>query len=157
MTNIITIQELLASMPRISTELTDEQLRLAIADAEDFYLRPRFGDTQWLEWLDNPAAHEVEIEGGRTEDGKVLAGLKQAEVHIVYAHLLYDNLYVSAFGSVRKKDDYSEHPSREDIYRLCHYHWTLGNAYVRELAQYLGLKWEPWNDVANNFFSEFPS
>lgn len=157
MTNIITIEDLLTSMPRISTELSDEQLRLAIADAEDFYLRPHFGDEQWIEWLNNPYDHQVEIEGGITEDGKVLAGLKQAEVHIVYAHLLYDNLYVSAFGSVRKKDDYSEHPSREDIYRLCHYHWTLGNAYVRELALYLGIKWEPWNDVANNFFSEFPS
>ena len=157
MANIITIQQLLDAMPRISSELSDEQLRLAISDAEDFYLRPRFGDARWIEWLENPYGHQVEIEGGVTEDGKVLAGLKQAEVHIVYAHLLYDSLYVSAFGSVRKNDDFSEHPSRDEIYRLCHYHWTLGNAYVRELVLYLGGKWEPWDSDWNNFFSEFPS
>lgn len=155
-TTIITEGELLAAMPRISDESYSVNIEMAIKDAELFYVKPRIGDAMYQEYVENPSDHYTELYGGPTTDHAEilwLAGLRQAEFHLVYAHLLRDNAYVSVFGSVRKKDDYSEQLSVGEIMKLAHYHWTLGTAYLRELCEYLGIK---WNETVNNdYFNEY--
>ena len=153
MDTIVTVSELLAAVPRITTELSDDGILQAIYDVERFYVKDRIGDALYLACLQYPAQHQIEIEGGVTDDGRVIEGLRQVICHMAYAHLLYDNLYVSSFGTTLKKDDYSEHPSREDIYRLCHFHWTVGSAYMREFCSWKGIKLEP--GANNDFFNEF--
>lgn len=156
---IITEGELLAAMPRVSDESYSVNITMAIKDAELFYIKPRIGDELYAEYINSPMEHQTELYGGQVaqdgEDSETvwLAGLRQAEFHLVYAHLLRDNAYVSVFGSVRKKDDYSEQLSVGDIMKLAHYHHTLGTAYLRELCEYLGIK---WNDRTNNdYFNEY--
>ena len=153
MNTIVSVDELLWAMPRITTELSDSNLEQAIFDVERFYVKDRIGDALFIEYIQNPLTHQIELEGGVTDDGKVIAGLKQVIFHLAYAHLMYDNLYVSAFGTTRKRDDYSEHPSREDIYRLCHFEWTVGSSYMREFCAWKGIKLEPNGN--NDFFNEF--
>lgn len=158
-TTIITEGELLAAMPKISDEAYSMNIEMAIKDTELFYIKPRIGDELYAEYIDNPTDHQTELYGGPTgQDGgnpEILwiAGLRQAEFHLAYAHLLRDNAYVSIYGTVQKRDDYSDQLSVDNIMKLAHYHWTIGTAYLRELCEYLGIK---WNDRTNNdYFNEY--
>lgn len=156
---IITEGELLAAMPKISDEVYSASMEMAIKDAELFFIKPRIGDDLYAEYIEHPTDHQTELYGGLVqqdgEDSETiwLAGLRQAEFHLVYAHMLRDNAYVSVYGVSVKKDEYSDQLSAEGIMKLAHYHWTIGNAYLRELCDYLGLK---WNEAVNNdYFCEY--
>lgn len=67
---------------------------------------------------------------GGDVDGKLLLGLNKSIGYIAYALLLRDNVFVSAFGSVQKKDDYSQQADPQDIARM---HYAEGESGLREV------------------------
>lgn len=154
---IITIDELLSCGLQISEELSNERLQMAIYTAEQYVVRPRLGDDMYLAVTDDPDTYYEVINGGTvTKDDKqiVLAGLKQAMYHLVYAFLLRDNLTVTVFSSVRKTDEYSENVGDDKILAVGMHHGEIGLWYLKEVTDYFGIKNEA-KHLPNSYFSEY--
>ena len=89
--------------------------------------------------VDSP--YDVRIAGGIYTDERghrrYIAGAKTAIAHIVFAWLLSNNIASTTFGSVRKKDDYSDNV---DPFTLCRQYYTIGRQMLRDLCSVMGWK-----------------
>lgn len=132
---ILTAQEFLDSGLPIASDITETEAAMSINTVEQFYMRPRIGDLKWADMVTNPTEYETAIEGGVT-----LAGLKQAEMHLVYAWCLYDRYRVTRYTTVVKNDEHSADPSKDEIMDVAKQHWEIGEVFVRELLKYLQIK-----------------
>lgn len=154
---LITINQLLESGLDISEEINQNKLSLAIATAEDFIIRPRMGEL-FNNIVADPTAYSELINGGNitinndmTTRTVYVRGLKYAIFHIAYSYLLKSNLSVTSFGTVEKKDDYSNNVKINDIDNLARLHFEIGLSYVRDITDAYGIV---SNVPLNNFFEE---
>lgn len=75
---------------------------------------------------------------GGTVEGVPVAGYNRAAAHLAFAHLLVGvDTQATAFGSVKKKDDYSD---AADWFRASKYHERTGLAFLKQLCDVEG--WE---------------
>lgn len=155
---IITVNELLNSGFSISDEISNEKLEKAIDTAELFIVKPRLTDKKYIDIISDPTDYAVVIEGGiaTKEDGEqvYLAGLKRSMCHLAYAILLRENINATSFGTVLKKDDYSDQASEERILKVGMQAGEIGLQYLKEVTDYLNIK---NNDkhLQNAYFSEY--
>lgn len=123
-----------------------------------YIVKPRLTDSKYIEIITDPTEYEVLIEGGvaTKENGEqvYLAGLKRAMCHLSYAILIRENINATSFGTVTKKDDYSDVASEERIHRVGMQNGEIGMQYLKEVTDFLGIK---NNDkhLQNVYFSEF--
>ena len=153
---LITTTEFLNCGLPISEEIENGKLEYAIDTAEHFIVQKRLTDTMYLEITNNPTDYREVISGGVVEkDDKqmYLNGLKKAMYELAFAQLLMENVAATIFGSVIKKDDYSDQYGKDDIYMLAKRHTEIGLAYLKEIQIYLGIKNET-KDL-NNWTEEF--
>lgn len=157
---IITTQELLSSGMPVSDEIDERKIEQAIFTSEQFILKPRIGDSLYIDILNDPEEYSAILSGGPVEyekDGqtyhKYLAGLKSALYNLSFALLLRDNVASTTFGSVLKKDDYSDQAGEERIIQVAKYHTEVGMQFIKEVTDYLGID----NTGKNlpNWFEEF--
>ena len=107
-----------------------EALRTAIIDSELSTIREVLGD-DILSQLAAMADNDPALVGG-TVNGKNVTGYNRAAAHIAFAHLLVlVNTQATAFGAVKKKDDYS---NAVDWFGGAKYYETMGLAGLRELC-----------------------
>lgn len=152
---LITITELLNSGLPISSELEDAKLSYAINTSENYVLKPLMGDELYMEVTGNPEEYGTIISGGTytKEDGKevIVTGLKKAMLELAFSELLFNELNVTIFSTVKKKDDYSSHADHDDVYFNRKLHLERGIYYIKEALNALGKK--PVKDAPN--FDEF--
>lgn len=140
---LITTTEFLNCGLPVSEEIADKKLEYAIKTAEQYIVRQRLTDTIYMDIVSNPANYSEVISGGVVEkDGKqmYLNGLKNVMYELAFAQLLMENVAATVFGSVIKKDDYSDQYGKDDIYMLAKRHTEIGLAYLKEIQIYLGIK-----------------
>lgn len=133
----------------VSDNVSQERVNRCIRTAELAILKPRLGDTLYIDITTNPSQHTTEINGGTLTDAGgnaiYVAGLKDALFHITFAVLLFDEIQATTFGSVIKKDDYSEHAGLERLEKVAKLHMEEGLAYIKEITDYNGIDNTPLN------------
>ena len=113
-----------------------EAMRTAIVNSEVSTIRETLGD-ETMSLLAAMADNDPALVGG-TVNGKNVSGYNRAAAHIAFAHLLVlVNTQATAFGAVKKKDDYSV---GVDWFAAAKYYEAMGLAGLRELCDAEG-----WN------------
>ena len=164
---IITASELLNSGLPISDEISTNTLNDAIMTAETMIVLPRLGDTLFSDIEFNPEDYDVVLNGGlmteelvidgSDDDSEDLAlvarfsGLKFAEYHLAFAVLLTNTVVATTFGTVVKKDDYSDAAGAERIERLARQHTAIGMKAIQEITDWFQI---PQNEPLPNLFEE---
>ena len=152
---IITTTDLLNSGLPVSEEISYDKLERAIKTAENYIVKPRLGDL-YVTIITEPSEYTTILDGGIyvLPDGSevYLSGLCEAVKELAYACLLRDNLTATVFGSVLKKDEYSDQANEEKLTAVARYHTEIGMAYLKEVTDVLGIDntglWQ------NNWFEE---
>ena len=141
---IITVNELLTSGLPVSDEIDERKIEQAIFTSEQFILKPRIGDKLYIDIINQPSDFTLLLNGGVAEyeeNGtvmyKYLAGLKRALLQLSFALLLRDNMSATTFGSVMKKEEYSEQASEERLNQVARYHTEVGLQFIKEVTDYL--------------------
>lgn len=165
---IITANELLNSGLPISDEISTNTLNDAIMTAESMIVLPRLGDTLFTEIEYNPEDYDVILNGGLMTEELVIgdesddssddlaivarfSGLKFAEYHLAFAVLLTNTVVATTFGTVVKKDDYSDAAGAERIERLARQHTAIGMKAIQEITDWFQI---PQNEPLPNLFEE---
>lgn len=152
---IITTTDLLNSGLPVSEEISDEKLERAIKTAEQFLVKPRLG-ALYVTIITEPSEYATILDGGiyTLPDGSevYLSGLCEADKELAYACLLRDILAATTFGSVLKKDDYSDQSDEERLNAVARYHTEIGLAYLKEVTDVLGI--DNTGLWLNNWFEE---
>lgn len=163
MQTIINYNDLLESGLPVSDEVDNVKMTDAIRTAETIVIKPRLGNEQYIDILDNPSQYVKVIDGGKVQrtvekrnpDGTTstvieiafLAGLKYAISHLAFAELLVNSTTVTSFGSVLKKDDYSDQAKVDRLERLANHHTIIGMQALKEVTDWMGIdntdKWLP--------------
>lgn len=146
----ITVNDMFTSGLPISTELSNATVERAIMTAEQFMIRPRLTNKVYIDFLNG--LHNDLLNGGLIDENTYLAGLKQAEKEFTFAIILHQSINVTTFGSVRKKDDFSDFAGYDDVADEAKRHIEIGLAYLKEITDYLGIKEE--DQILNNFSNE---
>lgn len=140
----------------ISDEIDANKLEMCLHTAEHYIVRPRLTDEHYLTLEEAETGEFTEIlNGGKlVEDDKVtyFSGLKKAIYHLAFAMLIRDNINATSFGTVTKKDDYSEASAEERLLSVARYHTEVGLAYLKEVTDYYGVTTVKNN---NNWFEEY--
>ena len=164
---IITANELLNSGLPISDEISTSTLNDAIMTAESMIVLPRLGDSLFTDIELNPEDYDVILNGGlmteelvidgsddSSEDLALVArfsGLKFAEYHLAFAVLLTNTVVATTFGTVVKKDDYSDAAGADRIERLARQHTAIGMKAIQEITDWFQI---PQNEPLPNLFEE---
>lgn len=139
----------------ISDEIASERLERAIQTAENYILQPRLGDDLYISILDairdEDDTYDTILNGGVVGEGPVgrlyVTGLKAALAHLAYGVLLTGYLNATTFGSVLKKDDYSDQAGLDRIHRIGMQNIETGLHYIKEVTDLMGIdnsgKWLP--------------
>lgn len=148
---LITFQEFIDSGVRISNDISQQEIELAIRTVEQFYLKPAITDEHYIDIKTNPQdpTNLILLNGGVIED-KEYAGLKYALYHLVYGYLSTENQRITRYSTVEKTSDYSKNTEREDLLQQARVHWDIGMSAVAEIQQYFGL--DTTHNNKNNLF-----
>lgn len=122
----------------LSSDISVDEVELAIKTCEQFYVKPRLGADKYADIVENPTQYAEIINGTDT-----LCGLKLMETHLVYAYMLYEMMRLTRYSSVVKRSDESDSPKREDILALAKHHYEIAEAFMVEIAESLQIKIEP--------------
>lgn len=120
----------------IASDITEQEVTLAITTVSKFYLKNAIGADLYAAIMQDTEHQYDDIVNGTD----TLGGLKLALEHGVFAYMLYDTIRATRYGSVAKRSDESENPKREDVLTLCKHHWEICEAFVREVAESLQIE-----------------
>ena len=137
---LITVQEFKSAGLPVATDIKDAEIQMAITTIEEYYLKPRILDANYIDLTNNPteAINYILLNGGVIDDVR-FAGLKNGLYHLVYAYLVMDEYRLTRFASVEKTSEFSKTVGREDLEDNARIHWNVGIAFVKELQNYYGI------------------
>lgn len=147
---IINAQYFLESGLPTSDDIREDEVTLAIRTVEQAIVKPRLGADLYSAILTDSAHQYDEAVDGSDE----VAGLKLAELHLVFAYLLYDRTRLVRYSSVIKIDERSDVPSMRDVLAAAKNHYEIGIMFLREVCKLLEV---PKTDEIHNglIFGEF--
>lgn len=117
-----------------SDDVSQIEVELAIKTVEHYVVKHFLGWDVYKNITQNPSDYEDVINGNEE-----VVGLKVAIVHIVHSYVLWDRYRVSRFGSVVKKDEYSEHPEEQYLYNVCKQHYEIGIGFLLDCCEFLNI------------------
>lgn len=132
MNTIISVNDILNSGLRISSDINDQVIKFCIETVERCYVVDEF--PMYQEVLTNPSQHQ-DILNGTDEH----PSLKSAICLQVHAYLLYDTFCSTRFGTVEKYADESSNPKLEAIKQLSMVKWEAGMIMIRKINKYYNL------------------
>lgn len=120
---IITASEFENSGLPVSTDIRNEEIEIAIQTVELTYLKPLITSDYYKTITTSTLSDDdYNVVNG---DG-VVAGLKFALYHAVFAYLMWDRMHLTRFTSVIKDDEHSTEPDTSDLMSICQSHWEIG-------------------------------
>lgn len=131
---IITAQYFLESGLPTSDDIREAEVELAIRTVEQAIVKPRLGAELYTAIMADPEQYDEAVDG--SDD---VAGLKLAELHLVFAYLLYDRTRLVRYSSVVKNDEHSENPSRSDVLASSKNHWEIGWMFLEDVCEFLAV------------------
>lgn len=146
---LITTNDIYDSGLSVSTEISEASVERAIKTAEQYMVRPRLTDAIYIEFVNG---EHTDLFNGGVVGTNYVAGLKEAIIELTFAVLLHQSINATTFGSVVKKDDYSDYAGYDNIAEEAKRHIEIGLAYLKEITNILGIKEE--DQILNNFSNE---
>lgn len=146
---LITANDIYDSGLSVSEEIPQANIERAITTAEQFMVRPRLTNKVYIDFLNG---HHTDLFNGGVIGDNFVAGLKEAEIELSFAVLLHQTINATTFGSVTKKDDYSDYAGYDNIAAESARHIEIGLAYLKEVTDILGIKEK--DQIKNNFSNE---
>lgn len=137
-TSIITYEELSLLSRPCSTERETAEAIIAEAQRED--IRPRVGNKLYLELTEEmpDERFRVLLDGGVTETGEILTGIKTALAYYALARIVRDgNIQATTYGAVVKDDQYSAEAETQERQRQYRMLFSIADRYMREVLDYL--------------------
>ena len=133
----------------IEDQVTDSKILGAIEEAELLWFKDMIGNANYV-YLINLTTSPI-LDGGMTTDTDgnqvFVCGFKKALAYIVFAAMIRNNMVSTTFGTVQKKDDYSEN---RDPFTIGKYYYSIGVGFVYEMCKILG-----WTvNKTSNYYSE---
>lgn len=136
----------------VAGEFPESKIQHAIEDAELYCVKQKIGDANYISLLSDTT--EI-VNGGTVTDTegntRIVAGVKKAIAYIAHCLLLYRNVTVTNFGTVEKKDEYSENITRDEIKEVAKLEHSIGMQYLRDVCDVKG--WAM--NKSGNFFNEY--
>jgi len=144
----ISVTEFLNSGLPVSDDISSYEVEEAITMIEEFYIKPRLGDTLMNALEDYDEEHPTEepydiiINGGRLDDGTRIAGIKKAEKYLVFAWMMVNLNRITRFSTVEKDSEYSKSADSEKFEQQARLNWEIGEKFIKEITDYYQIKWD---------------
>lgn len=148
---LITVDEFFNSGMPVSNDIQYEEVQQAAETVEEFYLKPRIGDSLYISLLEDPESepNRTLLMGGTICERHV-AGLKQALFHLTFAFMMVDSIRLTRYASIEKDSEYSKNTTEQDRTESARRHWEIAEAFVREIQDVMEIDSEHNNK--NNLF-----
>lgn len=147
----LTTEEFLNGGLPVSDDISTYEVEEAISMVEDYFIRPRLTDENFIEleaYNDLPVAEQdpnddeyILINGGAI-DNKRYAGLKKAEKYLVFAWMGVNLNRLTRFSTVEKNSEYSKSADRDNLERQMRLNHEIGEQFLKEVMSYYNLKWD---------------
>lgn len=147
----LTTEEFLNGGLPVSDDISTYEVEEAISMVEDYFIRPRLTDENFIEleaYNDLPAAEQdpnddeyILINGG-TIDTKRYAGLKKAEKYLVFAWMGVNLNRLTRFSTVEKNSEYSKSADRDNLERQMRLNHEIGEQFLKEVMSYYNIDWD---------------
>jgi hypothetical protein len=115
------------------------RITVYIEEAERLYVLPAFGASLFKNISDNQETYTTLLEGGYYDnDNHYFAGLRKSIAYIAYSKMILNQDFnVTAFGTMFKNSEYSEHSNEKTLLRISNDALAIGLRYLDECLDYL--------------------
>lgn len=147
----LTTEEFLNGGLPVSDDISTYEVEEAISMVEDYFIRPRLTDENFIEleaYNDLPAAEQdpnddeyILIHGGAI-DNKRYAGLKKAEKYLVFAWMGVNLNRLTRFSTVEKNSEYSKSADQSNLERQMRLNHEIGEQFLKEVMSYYNITWD---------------
>lgn len=120
---LLSVTEFVDSGLRVSDDIRDAEIQLAIDTCEKTYIRPLITKEYYTALVTSSLSDDdYDVVNGNDD----IMGLKMAIAHCVFSYLLYDRIQLTRYSAVIKDDEHSSDPSEDDVMSVCSNHWEIG-------------------------------
>lgn len=142
---ILSVAEFLACGLPVSSDISEADVENCIFTVEEYYLKPRITDENYIDLLTEPTeeTNAILISGGTmTDEVKHFAGLKKGICYLTFAYMMANNYRVTRYSTVEKNSEFSRSVSRADLLDMARTNWEIGEQFVREVVDFYGIEWD---------------
>lgn len=132
---IITYYDYINSGLPTSDDISQQTVEMSVKTVEHYIVKGIIGSELYKDLQVNPDNYVEFLNGSEN-----VIGLKTAILHILHAYLLWDRFRITRYGTVDKKDEYSDHTSEYDLYNVCKQHYEIGIEFVLECLNFIGVE-----------------
>lgn len=145
----LTTEEFLNGGLPVSDDISTYEVEEAISMVEDYFIRPRLTDENFIELEayndqteQDPEDDEYILINGGTIDTKRYAGLKKAEKYLVFAWLGVNMNRLTRYSTVEKDSEYSKSANTDNLERQMRLNHEIGEQFLKEVMSYYNIKWD---------------
>ena len=123
----------------IADNIPSSRITIYLKEAENLYVIPAFGASLFKNISDNQENYTTLLEGGFYDNDKhYFAGLRKSIAYIAYSKMILNQDFnVTAFGTMFKNSEYSEHSNEKTLLRISNDALAIGLRYLDECLDYL--------------------
>ena len=123
----------------IADNIPSNRITVYLKEAENLYVIPAFGASLFKNISDNQENFVTLLEGGFYDNDKhYFEGLRKSIAYIAYSKMILNQDFnVTAFGTMFKNSEYSEHSNEKTLLRISNDALAIGLRYLDECVDYL--------------------
>ena len=123
----------------IADNIPSSRITIYLKEAENLYVIPAFGASIFKNISDNQENYTTLLEGGFYDNNKhYFEGLRKSIAYIAYSKMILNQDFnVTAFGTMFKNSEYSEHSNEKTLLRISNDALAIGLRYLDECLDYL--------------------
>ena len=123
----------------IADNIPSSRITVYLKEAENLYVIPALGASLFKNISDNQDNYVTLLEGGFYDDDKhYFEGLRKSIAYIAYSKMILNQDFnVTAFGTMFKNSEYSEHSNEKTLLRISNDALAIGLRYLDECLDYL--------------------
>ena len=123
----------------IADNIPSSRITIYLKEAENLYVIPAFGASLFKNISDDQENYVTLLEGGFYDNDKhYFEGLRKSIAYIAYSKMILNQDFnVTAFGTMFKNSEYSEHSNEKTLLRISNDALAIGLRYLDECLDYL--------------------
>jgi len=123
----------------IADNIPLSRITVYIEEAESLYVLPAFGASLFKNISDNKENYTTLLDGGYYDnDNHYFEGLRKSVAYIAYSKMILNQDFnVTAFGTMFKNSEYSEHSNEKTLLRISNDALAIGIRYLDDCLEYL--------------------
>jgi hypothetical protein len=123
----------------IADNIPLSRITVYLKEAESLYVIPAFGASLFKNISDNQENYTTLLDGGFYDNDKhYFEGLRKSIAYIAYSKMILNQDFnVTAFGTMFKNSEYSEHSNEKTLLRISNDALAIGVRYLDDCLDYL--------------------